>query len=133
MSLFVDTSAMYAVMDASDACHARAARTWADVLRGSDSLITTNYVLVEVTALIQSRLGLRAVQLLARDVLPAIDVTWVDETCHRMGMAAVLGAGRRRLSLVDCVSFEVMNRLGIKTCFVFDTHFRDQGFQCIPN
>ena len=48
------------------------------------------------------------------------------------GMAAVLSAGRRRLSLVDCVSFDVMTRLGIDVCFAFDAHFREQGFRCIP-
>jgi len=132
MSLFVDTSAIYAVMDASDESHAEAAGVWVEVLQGSERLVTTNYVLVEVTALLQSRLGPKAMQVFAREVMPVLDVMWVDEREHQTGMAAVLSAGRRRLSLVDCVSFGVMTRLGIKACFAFDAHFREHGFRCIP-
>ncbi len=40
----------------------------------------------------------------------------------------MLSQSRRRLSLVDCSSFEVMHRRGIDRCFAFDRHFRQQGF-----
>jgi predicted nucleic acid-binding protein len=39
----------------------------------------------------------------------------------------------RELSLVDCVSFDVMRRLETKAAFTFDEHFKDQGFKCFPN
>jgi predicted nucleic acid-binding protein len=32
------------------------------------------------------------------------------------------------LSLVDCVSFEVLRRLDVRECLVFDPHFDEQGF-----
>jgi predicted nucleic acid-binding protein len=35
----------------------------------------------------------------------------------------------RDLSLVDCVSFEIMRDLGIATTFSFDDHFAQQGFR----
>jgi uncharacterized protein len=41
---------------------------------------------------------------------------------------ALLVADRRRLSLVDCASFEVMRRLDVRECLAFDQHFVDQGF-----
>lgn len=44
----------------------------------------------------------------------------------------MLAANRRNLSLVDCVSFEVMRDLGVKDVFAFDPHFREHGFTCIP-
>jgi predicted nucleic acid-binding protein len=46
--------------------------------------------------------------------------------------SALLTANRRQLSLVDCVSFEMMRRLGIKTAFTYDRHFSEQGFECLP-
>ncbi len=64
--------------------------------------------------------------------MPVLKVEWVDETIHQVGIASVLAAARRGLSLVDCVSFEIMRRLGIKTAFVFDHHFDEQGFECLP-
>jgi predicted nucleic acid-binding protein len=44
----------------------------------------------------------------------------------------MLTASKRNLSLVDCVSFEIMRALGIKTVFAFDPHFAEQGYRCIP-
>jgi predicted nucleic acid-binding protein len=37
-------------------------------------------------------------------------------------------ARRRDLSLVDCVSFEVMRRNGITRAFAVDRHFQELGF-----
>lgn len=32
----------------------------------------------------------------------------------------------------ECVSFEVMDRLGLTTAFAFDGDFRDCGYQTVP-
>jgi predicted nucleic acid-binding protein len=47
-------------------------------------------------------------------------------------MHALLVALQPDLSLVDCVSFEAMRRLGLFTAFSFDQRFSDQGFQVLP-
>ena len=132
MALFVETSALFAVFDADDQNHARARAVWVEVLGRRELLITTNYVVVESFALAQRRLGLDAVRALHTDVLPVLRVEWVDRPLHEAGVAALLTAGRRGLSLVDCVSFEVMRRLGLQTAFAFDQDFAEQGFQCVP-
>ena len=54
-----------------------------------------------------------------------------NEGLHRSGVGALLSASRRDLSLVDCVSFEVMRTSGINTVFAFDKHFNEQGFTLI--
>jgi predicted nucleic acid-binding protein len=51
--------------------------------------------------------------------------------CPNSAISALLAAGRRKLSLVDCTSFEIMRSLGIKTVFAFDSHFVEQGFKII--
>ena len=132
MSVFVDTSALYAILDADDEHHERAKRLWTELVTQEARLVCSNYVLVETFALVQHRLGMEAVRTLQEDVLPMLHVEWVDESRHRAGVTAMLTAARRRLSLVDCVSFEVMRQLGIKTAFAFDPHFGEQGFECIP-
>ena len=50
---------------------------------------------------------------------------------HAFGTEALLAASRRDLSLVDCVSFGVMDRLGISTCFAYDRHHADRGFELL--
>ena len=132
MSAFVDTSGLLAVLDADDAQHSRASRVWSNLVSGDEQLLTTSYVLVETFALAQARLGLDAARLLNNDVVPILRVTWVDEALHRAAMTALLTAQRRELSLVDCVSFEVMRRLGVDRAFAFDRHFRQQKFTVIP-
>jgi phosphopantetheine--protein transferase-like protein len=57
---------------------------------------------------------------------------WVDAEVHREAVTAMLTAGRRKLSLVDCSSFVLMRRQGIDTVFTFDDHFPEQGFAAVP-
>ena len=132
MTVFVDTSALYAVLDADDDRHPAAKDIWVDLLEKRDVLQTDNYVLVESLALIQSRLGMQAVNRFTTDILPVLNVFWVDEGVHRSAHHALLVSARRRLSLVDCVSFEVMRRLHLNTAFCFDLHFAEQGFRVLP-
>jgi predicted nucleic acid-binding protein len=132
MSLFADTSAFYALLDADDANHGQSASAWREMMASDQSVVTTNYVLVETFALIQSRLGLEAVREFQGDIVPVLQVEFVTPEMHRLGIAALLAASRRGLSLVDCVSFEVMRELGMKSAFTFDGHFREYGFTVIP-
>ena len=129
MSVFVDTSAFFAVLDADDENHDAAKQVWEDLLAQEAVLICSNYVLVETLALVQRRLGIPAVRVFQEDIVPVLNVEWVDETIHQVGIASVLAAARKELSLVDCVSFEIMRRLGIKVAFVFDHHFEEQGLR----
>jgi predicted nucleic acid-binding protein len=132
MSIFVDTSAFFAVLDADDENHDAAKQVWENLLTREVVLVCSNYVLVETLALVQRRLGIPAVRAFQEDIMPVLNVEWVDESVHQVGIASVLAAVRRGLSLVDCVSFEIMRRLGIKTAFAFDRHFKEQGFECLP-
>ena len=104
MSVFVDTSGLYAVLDADDDEHSRAVTEWHRLVRDAFPLVTTSYVLVETTALVQHRLGMDAARALDQDIRPILRIEWIDEDLHATGMASMLAAGRRRLSLVDCVS-----------------------------
>lgn len=131
MSIFVDTSALYAVLDADDSNHKQAKDAWTDLLNEEKTLVCTNYVLVEMFALLQHRLGMKAVRAFEVDIMPVLQVEWIDETLHHAAVAALLAVARRHLSLVDCTSFEVMRRLGLTTAFAFDRHFGEQGFKSI--
>lgn len=126
MTVFVDTSAIYALLDLDDSNHRKAKEAWRKLLQSGAGLTTSNYVLVETVTLVQSRLGLAAVRALREDFLPVVSVAWVSESTHRAAMDAVLTAGRRSLSLVDCTSFEIMRQLGIRNAFAFDRHFSEQ-------
>lgn len=87
---------------------------------------------MECCALAESRLGLEAVRSINEDILPMMEIVWVDETTHAMAIAALLAAQRRKLSLVDCVSFTVLCLNGARVAFAFDRHLAEKGFRFPP-
>jgi predicted nucleic acid-binding protein len=89
-------------------------------------------VIVEAVALAQRRLGHAAARALLNGLCPLLHVVWVDEALHAAGVSALLAGARRRVSLVDWVSFEVMRRRGIEVAFAFDRDFVAQGFATVP-
>jgi predicted nucleic acid-binding protein len=94
--------------------------------------VTTNYVVLESMALLQSRLGMPAVRGFRDAILPLVRIEWIDEIVHGQAGSAFIAADRRGLSLVDLASFETMRRLGIRSAFTIDRHFRQYGFQTVP-
>jgi predicted nucleic acid-binding protein len=128
----VDTSALYAVLDADDRRHTAAALGWErmldGILTGDDEAITHNGVVVECAALVRHRLGMRAASALHRQLLPLVRIVWVDGSLHDRAVAALLAAGRREVSLVDWTSFELLRTNALNTAFAFDAQFWDEGF-----
>lgn len=129
----VDSSALYAFLDAGDRNHAAARDALTELLEAGDRLITHNYVVVESSALVQRRLGAEAVRSLFDDLLPVMEVRWIDEATHRLATAAMLGSLSRAVSLVDWTSFVVMREMMIERAFAFDADFVSQGLHTIPD
>jgi predicted nucleic acid-binding protein len=130
--IFVDTSAFYALLDGDDAEHSRGLKLWKGEPPGEGGLVTTNYVVLESMALLQSRLGMPAVRAFHDAVLPLVRMEWIAEEIHAQAVSAFIATDRRGLSLVDLSSFETMRRMGIRSAFTFDRHFRLYGFETVP-
>jgi predicted nucleic acid-binding protein len=69
------------------------------------------------------------VELWLREILPAITIVWVDEYTHFAATEAMLTAGNRGPSLVDCSSFAIMDDKGITHAFAYDEHFTVHGYK----
>ncbi|MCY4468036.1 MAG: PIN domain-containing protein [Thiotrichales bacterium] len=132
MSLFVDTSALLTFLDADQPRHADVIDAWERAIAGDRHLFTSNYVLVESFALVQRRLGLDALRALADILVPLLRPLWIDEDLHAAAVAALFAASRRKLSLVDCTSFELMRRHGLTEALALDDDFARQGFGLLP-
>jgi len=128
VTIFVDTSAFYALLDASDQRHREAARIWAGLIESGAEMETHNYIVVETAALVQRRLGVKAAEAFFDALLGVVRILWIDENIHRRAEGAFRTAGRKTLSLVDCASFEIMRSRSIGSAFVFDADFQDHGF-----
>lgn len=132
MSLFVDTSALYPLLVGSEDGHDAVADVFRTSVRAGRTLVTTNYVVLETAALLQSRIGLAPVADLDRRLLPLFRIRWVDEPLHRQATEDLLRRDRRRFSLVDTVSFFVMEADGIRDVMALDRDFEERGFTIVP-
>jgi predicted nucleic acid-binding protein len=132
MVIFIDTSALLALVNTQDEFHNEAKNQWNAFLESKETLLGNNYVVLESISLIQRRFGMEWIQALQTEILSLIEIAWIDEDQHQAALNTFLTANRRQLSLVDCSSFDTMRRLGIEKVFTFDEHFQEQGFQVIP-
>ena len=127
--VFVDTSAYYALADARDNEHSRAIIIAACLARDRWSLTTTNFVVAETHTLILARLGRR----IAAEVLEMIDsgpaaIIRGREMDEQRARAIITQYDDKGFSLIDALSFAVMERLQIRQAFTFDRHFAQFGF-----
>jgi uncharacterized protein len=132
MKVLIDTSAFYALLDRDDENHEPAKRAWAEIMHEEYELVASNYVVVETLALLNSRIGANAARGFQEELVPVIHVECVTPDLHRLAVTALFAVSKHQLSLVDCVSFELMRALGIRTAFTFDAHFVGHGFDIIP-
>lgn len=82
--------------------------------------------------MLQKRFGLEASIRFATEVLPVVEVWWVEERMHEAAMLAWLHFNRRALSLTDGVSFAAMPTGEVSRALTCDRHFADQGFEVLP-
>jgi predicted nucleic acid-binding protein len=129
MSVFVDTSALYALLDEDDAHHAEAS----DVLRrlAGTELVSHAFVVVEAAALIGRRLPWEASERLLDGILLVIDVAPVDVELYASATSTYRQSASARISLVDRTSFAFMQGRGIRRAFAYDEDFARQGFELV--
>ncbi|MFN8494831.1 MAG: PIN domain-containing protein [Caldilineaceae bacterium] len=131
MNIFIDTSAILAILNPNDVNHRAASQIWTRLVIEKVPMTTTNYVLLESFALVQNRVGLTAIRALQDGMVPLLQLIWVNPEFHQAAVTGLLIANQRALSLVDCTSFEAVRRFALTACFAFDRHFTEQGFRCL--
>ena len=129
-AVFVDTSALLALLVPTDVAHSRAKRAFGRLKEDETPLVPCSYSLVETYALVGRRLGRAAVAAFRHDFAPLLDVIWVGVDEHERGLD-LLQASRSALSLVDAVSFVTARDRQIQRVFAFDPHFTDAGFTAV--
>ena len=128
--VFVDTSALIALLDRADPRHEAARSTFLG-LAGRD-LVTHGYVVAETLAVARRRFGVDGVITLLDDLLPIIEVLPVEPAVHTSAQSRYRASLPSGTSFVDQVSFGVMAQASIETAFALDSDFVTAGVSVVP-
>jgi len=127
--VFVDTSAIAAVINEADQYHRKAVKLYKELVENKYSLVITNFVIAETHAL-----------LLANTHKIALGLQWLLNVAYKDFMVVRPGKSEeeeavklltmckdKQWSLVDALSFTIMEKLFIPYYFSFDGDFRQTG------
>jgi len=133
--LFADTAGWGHLVDPTQAYHSLAASIYRRARQQGRKVITTNYVIVELVALLSTPLRVPKPAAIAFiDGLkssPYVEIVHVDAKLDEAAWQLLKSRQDKEWSLVDCASFVVMQQRGIFEAFTSDHHFEQAGFICL--
>ena len=129
--ILVDTSAIVAIADTGDEAHERALDALNNLRSESTPLWTHSYVVLESSAVMQRKLGIEPALEFLTEIVNLATIHWVSQEDHERAVYRLGQRRRRNLSLVDCVSFVLMETYGSTTAFAYDSDFQSEGFELV--
>lgn len=130
--MFADTSGWGHFAVAGQEFHARAVELVRDVCDSGGRIVTTNYVLAELPALLTRpiRMPKRSQVVLLETIRTAdwVEVVHIDRELDDAAWRRWADRPDKEWSLVDCASIIVMERRGLTDALTSDHHFEQAGF-----
>ena len=130
--LFVDTSGWGNLVDRSQPFHSLAATLYRLARQQNHKIITTNYIMAELVALLTSPLRLTRPQIItfveSLRQSSYIEILHIDAETDTQAWQLLSSREDKNWSLVDCSSFVVMQQRNITEALTNDYHFEQAGF-----
>lgn len=132
MKLLADTSALLALVIRDDRHHA-AAVSFARA-NPTTRFLVSDLIVAEIATRLRALSDARRAVHAVRSILtsPRYDVVYVDAAIVDAALERMERFDDKRLSLADCASFVLMDRLALSAAFSFDRDFRDCGYATTP-
>ncbi len=128
----IDTSGWAALFIHSERQHEQAIGVFQELRQQEQQFVTTNYILLELVALFTSPLRIpRHSQFSYIDNIRGasyVELVHVDAALDAAAWSLLKARGDKEWSLVDAVSFVVMQERGITQALTTDHHFEQAGF-----
>jgi predicted nucleic acid-binding protein len=124
--IFLDTSFLFALVSSKDEHHGRVVEVFSSFegRRLSEVLLTTNHVVAETVTLTRTLGHERAVRLGERLYAERLArIHWTTPEEEREAFAYFKKHRDKDYSIVDCLSFVVMEREGIREALAVDSDF----------
>jgi predicted nucleic acid-binding protein len=100
--------------------------------RNRGKVVTTNYVLTELVALLTSSLRIPRTSIISfidgLKTSPYVDIVHIDIVLDEQAWRLLTQRQDKSWSLVDCSSFVIMQQRGIVEALTTDEHFEQAGF-----
>lgn len=130
--IFVDTAGWGHLVDPTQEFHKQASILYRGFRRQGTRLVTTNYILTELVALLMSPLRLPRTRIIAFIAAlkssPSVDILHVDATLDSQAWQLLVERSDKDWSLVDCSSFVVMQKMRLIEALTTDRNFEQAGF-----
>lgn len=134
-NIFADTSGWGNLIDSTQKYHELAANIYRSLPHKLCKIVTTNYIITELVALMSSPLRIQhqiVVEFInSMKTSPHVEVVHIDPILDEQAWQLLSNRSDKSWSLVDCSSFVVMEQLGIKEALATDHHFEQAGFICL--
>jgi uncharacterized protein len=135
-SLFVDTSAWVSLIGEDEALHTEVTEAYRQAFRERRPLLTANFMIAEVVAVLTSRRIVSRERLVAFvDALKAasqLTIEYIDRSTDEAAWALIKSRMQMEWSLADASSFVLMQRDGITEALTLDYHFEQAGYIRLP-
>lgn len=131
-SVFVDTSGWASYINQGDSLHQAAVTYCQQAATQQQGLVTTNYVIAELVALLDARLHISRPQLITIiDLIKSmryLEIIHIDLALDDAAWALLKARPDKGWSLVDASSFEIMTTYKMTNALTTDQHFVQAGF-----
>ena len=134
-AVLIDTGAIYALVDTSDAYHQKAKQYLEEASQQSLPLFITNSTIIESYRLIIHRLGWKVAIEFLRNMYSSgnnIRIERMTVADEEKARSIVEKFKEHILTLTDAVNYSVMLRIGILNIFSFDSDCYLLGLQKLP-
>jgi len=122
-SVFVDTSALFALVNRSDTDHERAKQCLSSLSNDNTTLVISNFILSETYTLVLYKIGRTSALNVVNGLFDSCELERVSEEDEEHAWRIINDFGDKDFSYVDATTFAVMGRLGLTRAFSFDAHF----------
>lgn len=130
--LFVDTSGWASFFTKTEPTHPQSLQLMGIAHQQNHEIITSNYVLAELVALLQSPLRQPRSRIFAIlntiKTTPYIQILHITEETDTAAWTLCQSRSDKPWSLVDCTSFVIMQQFDIQQALTTDRHFEQAGF-----
>ena len=134
--LFVDTSGWACYIDRADPRHQQTVQICQKAATPNQGLVTTNYVIAELVALLTTRLRLSRPHVITIidliKAMPCLEILHISPSLDDEAWRLLKARDDKTWSQVDATSFVIMTNYSMTEAVTTDHHFLQAGFTRLP-